>query len=116
MQLIRSLGMDAGVAVNPHSPVDLLKDILHDIQVVNLMSVNPGFGGQKFIPHTLVKIKLLRRMIDEKGMNVKIQIDGGVTVENAAEIIAAGADVLVVGNTVFKSSDPVATIHRLKQL
>ena len=116
IELIRSLGMDAGVAVNPHSPVDLLKDILHDIQVVNLMSVNPGFGGQKFIPHTLVKIKLLRRMIDEKGMNVKIQIDGGVTVENAAEIIAAGADVLVVGNTVFKSSDPVATIHRLKQL
>ncbi|HLA53212.1 MAG TPA: ribulose-phosphate 3-epimerase [Flavitalea sp.] len=116
IEQIRSLGMDAGVAVNPHSPIDLLKDILHDIQVVNLMSVNPGFGGQKFIPHTLVKIKLLRRMIDEKGMNVKIQIDGGVTVENAAEIIAAGADVLVVGNTVFKSSDPIATIHRLKQL
>ena len=116
IEQIRSLGMDAGVAVNPHSPIDLLKDILHDIQVVNLMSVNPGFGGQKFIPHTLVKIKLLRRMIDEKGMNVKIQIDGGVTVENAAEIIAAGADVLVVGNTVFKSSDPIATIHGLKQL
>ena len=116
IEQIRSLGMDAGVAVNPHSPIDLLKDILHDIQVVNLMSVNPGFGGQKFIPHTLVKIKLLRRMIDEKGMNAKIQIDGGVTVENAAEIIAAGADVLVVGNTVFKSSDPIATIHRLKQL
>ncbi|HTE07306.1 MAG TPA: ribulose-phosphate 3-epimerase [Flavitalea sp.] len=116
IEQIRSLGMDAGVAVNPHSPIDLLKDILHDIQVVNLMSVNPGFGGQKFIPHTLVKIKLLRRMIDEKGMNVKIQIDGGVTVENAAEIIAAGADVLVVGNTVFKSSDPISTIHRLKQL
>ncbi len=116
IEQIRSLGMDAGVAVNPHSPIDLLKDILHDIQVVNLMSVNPGFGGQKFIPHTLVKIKLLRRMIDEKGLNVKIQIDGGVTVENAAEIIAAGADVLVVGSTVFNSSDPIATIHRLKQL
>jgi ribulose-phosphate 3-epimerase len=116
IEQIRSLGMQAGVAVNPHSPVDLLKDIIQDIQVVNLMSVNPGFGGQQFIPHTIPKIKALRRMIDEKGLDVKIQIDGGVTLGNAAEIVAAGADVLVVGSTVFNSSDPLDTISRLKQI
>jgi ribulose-phosphate 3-epimerase len=105
--------MKAGVAVNPHTPVSLLQDILGDIDVVNLMSVNPGFGGQKFIPYTLQKIRELRNMIDEKGLDVKIEIDGGVTVENAARILAAGADVLVVGSTVFGSANPKETIHRL---
>lgn len=116
IQQIKSLGMKAGVAVNPHTPVSSLSDILHDIDLVCLMSVNPGFGGQKFIPYTLEKIKQLRKMIDEKGLKVQIEIDGGVTLENAPSIIAAGADVLVAGNTVFKSADPKATIHQLKNL
>lgn len=108
--------MKAGVAVNPHTPVSGLSDVLHDIDLVCLMSVNPGFGGQKFIQYTLEKIKQLRKMIDEKGLNVLIEIDGGVTLENAPSIIAAGADVLVAGNTVFKSADPKATIAKLKSL
>jgi ribulose-phosphate 3-epimerase len=116
IQQIKSLGMQAGIAVNPHTPVSLLQDVLGDIDLVCLMSVNPGFGGQKFIPQTLNKIKELRRMIDEKGYQVKIEIDGGVTVENASDIINAGADVLVAGNTVFKSANPTETIARLKQL
>jgi ribulose-phosphate 3-epimerase len=116
IEQIKSLGMKAGVAINPHTPVSALSDILHDIDLVCMMSVNPGFGGQKFIPYTLEKIKQLRRMIDEKGLNVLIEIDGGVTVENAPSIVAAGADVLVAGNTVFKSADPIATIAALKKL
>jgi ribulose-phosphate 3-epimerase len=116
IQQIKSLGMKAGVALNPHTPVSSLSDVLHDIDLVCLMSVNPGFGGQKFIPYTLEKIKQLRKMIDEKGLNVHIEIDGGVTVENAPSMIAAGADVLVAGNTVFKSADPIATIAKLKAL
>jgi ribulose-phosphate 3-epimerase len=116
IEQIKSLGMKAGVAVNPHTPVESLKDILHDIDVVNLMSVNPGFGGQQFIPHTLQKIKELRRMIDERGLKVLIEIDGGVTLDNAKEIAGAGADVLVAGNTVFKAKDPKAVISQLKHL
>ena len=116
IQQIKALGMKAGVALNPHTPVASLSDILHDIDLVCLMSVNPGFGGQKFIPFTLEKIKQLRKMIDEKGLQVHIEIDGGVALENAASIIAAGADVLVAGNTVFKSADPAKTIQELKQL
>lgn len=116
IQQIKGLGMKAGVALNPHTPVELLKDILADIDLVCLMSVNPGFGGQSFIPHTLTKIKQLRAMINEKGLNVHIEIDGGVTVENAKSILDAGADVLVAGNTVFKSADPIATIAALKAL
>lgn len=116
IQQIKALGMKAGVAVNPHTPVSGLSDILHDIDLICLMSVNPGFGGQKFIPYTLDKIKQLRKMIDDRGLKVHIEIDGGVTLENAPSIIAAGADVLVAGNTVFKSADPKATIRQLKQL
>ncbi|MFN2457086.1 MAG: ribulose-phosphate 3-epimerase [Chitinophagaceae bacterium] len=116
IQQIKLLGMQAGVAVNPHTPVALVKDVLRDIDLVCLMSVNPGFGGQKFIPQTIQKIKELRRMIDEHGLQVKIEIDGGVTLDNAKEIITAGADVLVAGNTVFKSEYPKETIARLKHL
>ena len=116
IQQIKSLGMQAGVAINPHTPVDLLKNILKDIDLVCLMSVNPGFGGQSFIPHTIYKIKQLKEMINEQLLNVKIEIDGGVTLENAKSILDAGADVLVAGNTVFKSADPVATIAALKAL
>jgi ribulose-phosphate 3-epimerase len=116
LEQIRSLGMKTGVAINPHTPVSFLHDILHDTDIVCMMSVNPGFGGQKFIPYTLEKIKELRKMIDERGLKTLIEIDGGVTVENAATIVAAGADVLVAGNTVFKSPDPKATIKKLKDI
>lgn len=116
IQQIKSLGMKAGVAINPHTPVDSLKDILKDIDLVCLMSVNPGFGGQSFIPHTINKIKQLKEMINEQLLNVKIEIDGGVTLENAPVILEAGADILVAGNTVFKSADPAGTINALKSL
>ena len=116
IQQIKQLGMKAGVAVNPHTPVHLLADIIADLDLVCLMSVNPGFGGQKFIPHTLHKIQQLKAMITEKNAQTLIEIDGGVTLENAPSIIQAGADVLVAGNTVFKSADPVATIAALKAL
>jgi ribulose-phosphate 3-epimerase len=114
IQQIKSLGMKAGVAINPHTPVSELSDVLADIDLVCMMSVNPGFGGQKFIPFTLEKIKQLKKMIDERGLKTHIEIDGGVTLENAPLIIAAGADVLVAGNTVFKAADPKATILQLK--
>ena len=114
IQQIKELGMKAGVAVNPHTPVSLLCDILHEVDVVNLMSVNPGFGGQKFIPYTLNKIYELKQMITTRGLNVLIEIDGGVTLENAASIIAAGADVLVAGSSVFKAKDPIDAIRLLK--
>lgn len=116
IQQIKSLGMKAGVAVNPHTPVSLLVDILQDVDLINLMTVNPGFGGQKFIPHSLSKIRELRKMIDTWNLPVLIEIDGGVTLENAGDIMAAGAHVLVAGNTVFKSADPKATISKLKTL
>ncbi|MBC7868295.1 MAG: ribulose-phosphate 3-epimerase [Gloeobacteraceae cyanobacterium ES-bin-316] len=116
IQQIKNLGMKAGVAINPHSPVSSLKDVLADIDLVCLMSVNPGFGGQSFIPGTLQKIKELKAMIKEAGLNVLIEIDGGVTLENAPAILAAGADVLVAGNTVFKSANPGSAISALKAL
>jgi ribulose-phosphate 3-epimerase len=116
IEQIKSLGMQAGVALNPHSPVEMLKDVLDDLDMVLIMSVNPGFGGQKFIPNTLNKIKALRRMINERGLATKIEIDGGITLENAHTIMKAGADVLVAGNTVFKSKDPKDTIAQLKKI
>lgn len=116
IQQIKNLGMQAGVALNPHTPVESLKDILKDIDLVCMMSVNPGFGGQSFIANTINKIKDLRAMIDTAGLKVKIEIDGGVTLENAPSIIAAGADVLVAGNTVFRSSNPTEMIATLKAL
>lgn len=116
IQQIKELGMKAGVAINPHTPVSMLADVLHDIDLVCMMSVNPGFGGQKFIPHTIEKIKQLRRMIDERNLNLLIEVDGGVTLDNAASIIQAGADVLVAGSSVFNAKDPVAAIAELKKL
>src|ERR1700722_7546141 len=116
IQQIKSLGMKAGVALNPHSPVDLLSDVLQDIDTVLIMSVNPGFGGQEFIAHTYQKIRNLRRMIHDRGLNTLIEIDGGVTIENAASLVKAGADVLVAGSTVFHSSNPKETIHILKYI
>src|ERR1700761_3611319 len=114
IQQIKSLGMQAGVALNPSSPVELLSDILQDLDSVLIMSVNPGFGGQEFIPHTFQKIRNLRRMIHDRGLQTLIEIDGGVTVENAASLVKSGADVLVAGSTVFHSKDPKTTIHCLK--
>ncbi len=114
LQQIRSLGMKPGVAINPHTPVGDLADTIHEIDVVCMMSVNPGFGGQHFIPHTMEKIKELRKMIDEKRLKTLIEIDGGVTLDNAQAIMSAGADVLVAGNTVFRSRDPRQVIKMLK--
>jgi ribulose-phosphate 3-epimerase len=116
IQQIKSLGMKAGVAINPHSPVILLKDIIADIDLVNLMSVNPGFGAQSFIPYTFKKIKELKTLIADSGSNAKIEIDGGVSLKNAKEILDAGADVLVAGNAVFSSDNPKETIKKFKML
>ncbi|MEY4281748.1 MAG: ribulose-phosphate 3-epimerase [Bacteroidota bacterium] len=116
LQHIKALGMKAGVAVNPHTAINQLEAIVQEVDVFCLMSVNPGFGGQKFIPQTIDKIKALKQMILASGSKALIEIDGGVTLENAASIIAAGADVLVAGNTVFSAADPVAAIAALKQL
>ena len=114
IQQIKDLGLKVGVALNPHTPIELLKDVLQDIDLVLIMSVNPGFGGQSFIPHTINKIKRMREMIDEQLLNVKIQIDGGVTTDNASLIVEAGADVLVAGSFVFKATDPIKAIAALK--
>ncbi len=116
IQQIKSLGMKAGVAINPHTPVDALQNILGDIDLVCMMSVNPGFGGQSFIPATLDKIRSLKNMISKAAVDVKIEVDGGVSLENAKAIIDAGADVLVAGNAVFKSADPSTTIAALKAI
>lgn len=115
LQAIKAEGMKAGVALNPHTPVSLLKDVIKDIDLVCLMSVNPGFGGQKFIENTYNKVKELKAMIQETGSEALIEIDGGVTSANASALIEAGADVLVAGSFVFKSSDPIATIADLKK-
>jgi len=111
---IRNLGMKAGVAVNPHTPVSLLKNSLPFIDMVLIMTVNPGFGAQSFIMESYNKIAEMRKMIDERGCNVLIQVDGGVDTENARKLVETGVDVLVAGNTIFKSKDPAATIKKLK--
>lgn len=116
IQQIKSLGMKAGVAINPHTPVEFLKDVLQDLDIVLVMSVNPGFGGQTFIPHTFQKIKQLRKMIHELGLHVHIEVDGGVTLENAGSVVHAGADVLVAGSSVFHAIDPIDAIRRFKHL
>jgi len=112
---IRRLGMKAGVTLNPHSPVMLLKDILPYIDMVLLMTVNPGYGGQTFIPGSINKIGELRSMIDEGGYDVLIEVDGGVDLQNAPVLVHAGVDVLVAGNTIFSASDPAEVIRRLRE-
>ncbi len=114
MTSIRALGMKAGLAINPHTPVEMVRDIIHEIDLLLVMSINPGFGGQKFLPLTYRKIREAKAMITAAGASTLIEIDGGVTLENAGDIIAAGADVLVAGNTVFASPDPKEMIKRLK--
>ncbi len=111
---VKEAGMKAGVALNPHTSIDLLKDTISDIDMVVLMSVNPGFGGQKFIENTYEKVRSLKALITKKGAKTLIEIDGGVTDANAAKLVAAGADVLVAGSFVFRSSDPTKTIASLK--
>ncbi len=115
IQQIHALGMKAGVALNPHSPVSSLSEIISEVDLVCLMSVNPGFGAQKFITHTFQKVRELKQLIKNTGSTALIEIDGGVTLSNAAELVRVGADVLVAGNTVFKSDDPATTIKQLKQ-
>jgi len=116
LQAIKAEGMQAGVALNPHTPVSLLKDVLSDIDLVCMMSVNPGFGGQSFIENTYNKVTELKQMITNQGTSTKIEIDGGVTNKNAKQLVDAGADVLVAGSYVFKSDNPSATIKGLKDL
>lgn len=113
---IHEAGMKAGVTLNPSTPVCLLKDIICDVDMVLLMSVNPGFGGQKFIEHTIEKVKELRELIDSTGSKALIEVDGGVNLDTGKRLVDAGADVLVAGNTVFKADDREAMIHDLKNL
>ena len=114
LQAIKAKEMKAGVALNPHTPIHLLKDIIHDIDLVCIMSVNPGFGGQSFIEHTYKKVKELKSLINKNETSTLIEIDGGVNINNAKALIDAGADVLVAGSFVFKSENPELTIQELK--
>lgn len=114
VQEIHAAGMKAAVTLNPATPVCVLEDIINDVEMVLLMSVNPGFGGQKFIDNTINKVKRLRRLIDESGSKALIEVDGGVQAETAPLLVKAGADVLVSGSYIFKAADPIATIHSLK--
>jgi ribulose-phosphate 3-epimerase len=114
LQAIKQEGMKAGVAINPHTSVQLLADTIEDIDLVCMMSVNPGFGGQKFIEQTYRKVEQLKKIITERGAKTLIEIDGGVTAQNAAQLVSAGADVLVAGSFVFSSSNPIQTIADLK--
>ncbi len=116
IQEIHDAGMKAGVTLNPSTPVSVLEDIIKDVDMVLLMSVNPGFGGQKFIENTIDKVKRLRKLIEEKGANTLIEVDGGVQEETAPRLVAAGVDVLVSGSYVFKSATPEAIIHSLREL
>ena len=116
VQEIHNAGMKAGVTLNPSTPVSMLEDILGDIDMVLLMSVNPGFGGQKFIENTIDKVKRLRRMIDEKGLNTLIEVDGGVQGETAPRLVTAGVDVLVSGSYVFNAPQPEEVVRQLRRL
>ena len=113
---IKETGMKAGVTLNPHTPICLLEDIIQDVDMVLLMSVNPGFGGQKFIEHTLDKVRDLRELITRADSKALIEVDGGVNPETGRRLVEAGADVLVAGNAVFKATDPMEMIHTLKSL
>ena len=116
IQAIHAVGMKAGVTLNPSTPVNVLEDIICDLDIVQLMSVNPGFGGQKFIESSIKKVQRLRQLIDREGSKALIEVDGGVQADTAPRLVEAGVDILVSGSYVFKAADPKATIHSLKQL
>ncbi|MEN9489496.1 MAG: hypothetical protein RL494_1761, partial [Bacteroidota bacterium] len=116
LQAIKAEGMKAGVALNPHTNVDLLEDVIQDIDLVCVMSVNPGFGGQSFIENTYSKVVKLKALINRKNASTLIEIDGGVTSKNARQLVEAGADVLVAGSFVFKAENPIETIVELKKI
>jgi ribulose-phosphate 3-epimerase len=116
LQAIKDLGCKAGVAINPHTSVNLLEDVIKDLDLVCVMSVNPGFGGQKFIENTFNKVRVLKDLIEKKGSHALIEIDGGVNQKNAPLLIQAGADILVAGNFVFSAENPIETIRQLKNL
>ena len=116
IQAIKAEGMKAGVAINPHTPVDLLQDVIADLDLVLIMSVNPGFGGQKFIKNAVLKVEQMKNLIHNKGSHALIEVDGGVNLETGLELVKAGADVLVAGSFVFGSENPAGTIQDLKAL
>ena len=116
IQLIKSYGVKAGVALNPHTPVSVLEEVIQDLDLVLIMSVNPGFGGQKFIPSSVSKVKKLKILIEQKNASTMIEVDGGVNLETGAQLSQAGADALVAGSYVFKSDNPTETISNLKKL
>jgi ribulose-phosphate 3-epimerase len=116
LQEIKKLGAAAGVALNPHSPIEMLSEVLEEVDLVCVMSVNPGFGGQKFIEHSYAKVANLKDLLLKKGLNTKIEVDGGVTDKNAQRLIEAGADILVAGSYLFNSANPVASIAALKAI
>lgn len=116
IQAIHAAGMKAGVTLNPSTPVNVLEDIIGDVDIVQLMSVNPGFGGQKFIESSIKKVQRLRQLIDREGSKALIEVDGGVQADTAPRLVETGVDILVSGSYVFKAADPKATIHSLKQL
>ncbi|MGC8749462.1 ribulose-phosphate 3-epimerase [Hydrotalea sp.] len=116
IQQIKNLGIKVGVALNPHTPICMIENVLTDIDMVLIMSVNPGFGGQTFIAHSLIKIKELKQKINKIAPHVLIEVDGGISIENASAVIHSGADVLVAGSSVFHSTSPEETIHQLKKI
>jgi ribulose-phosphate 3-epimerase len=116
IQAIKAAGMKAGVALNPHTPVDLLQDVIEDLDLVLIMSVNPGFGGQKFIKNTILKVEQAKNLIHRKGSHALVEVDGGVNLETGLELVKAGVDALVAGSFVFNSENPTKTISDLKNL
>jgi ribulose-phosphate 3-epimerase len=116
LQEIKRLGVAAGVALNPHTPIELLTEVLEEVDLICVMSVNPGFGGQKFIEHSYAKVANLKDLILKKGAKTKIEVDGGVTEQNAKRLVEVGADILVAGSFVFKAPDPIAAIASLKSI
>ena len=116
IQQIKEAGMKAGVTLNPSSPISLLEDIINDVDMVLIMSVNPGYGGQKFIEHSIEKVKKLKELINNKNSKALIEVDGGINLTTGKQIVEAGADVLVAGNSVFKAENPTQMIHQLKHL
>lgn len=116
VQQIKDTGAKAGVALNPHTSVELLEDVLEDLDLILVMSVNPGFGGQKFIYRSLAKIRRLRQMLTERNVDAYIEVDGGIGLQNAEEVLKAGADVLVAGSSVYKADDPVDAVKKLKEV